>query len=72
VLVQVQVPLVHRDNSSGCIVGEVSRSDIRGTWDGPDNPGQGGELNNVTLYCTKLKNPTRRAVMATALDLGIN
>ncbi len=30
------------------------------------------KLDNVTLYCTKLKNPTRMAVMATALDLGIN
>ncbi len=30
------------------------------------------QLDNVTLYCTKLKNPTRMAMMATALDLGIN
>jgi hypothetical protein len=29
-------------------------------------------LDNVTLYSTKLRNPTQMATMATALTLGIN
>jgi hypothetical protein len=30
------------------------------------------DLDNVTLYSTKLRNPTQVATMATALDLGLN
>jgi hypothetical protein len=30
------------------------------------------DLDNVTLYSAKLRNPTQVATMTTALDLGVN